>query len=385
MTAPADAAEFRRALLAHFDANRRMLPWRTRRTPYRVLVSEFMLQQTRVDTVIPRYERWLKRFPDFGALARATADDVILAWQGLGYYARARNLHRAAREVRERYGGRLPEEPAELKTLPGVGEYTAGAVASIAFGRAVPAVDGNVRRVLARLLDLADPTPARLGREAARLVDPERPGDFNEAMMELGATICTPRAPGCNRCPVAGWCGARTAGTTGERPAPRPRRRVRRVEYAVAVVVDAAGRTLLARRPDQGLLAGMWEFPCREVEAGRGERAILEATLDIARGVLGATGRHGAAPPPRRLVAAESLPAVRHAFTHLRATYRPVVVRAPARARDGGLPPRAGDSPVRHVWVRPGGHDELALPVAQQKIAELLTRWLASTPRPGSG
>ena len=388
VSGPADAVAFRRALLAHFDASRRALPWRDGRTPYRVMVSEFMLQQTRVETVIPYYERWLRRFPDFEALAGATVDEVILEWKGLGYYARARNLHRAAREVRERYGGRLPAEPGELRTLPGVGEYTAGAVASIAFGRAVPAVDGNVKRVLARLLDLERPAAGRLRHEAARLVDPERPGDFNEAMMELGATVCTPRSPRCAECPVARWCRARMAGTAEARPGRgRGRRRgVRREEYVVAVVVDEAGRTLLARRPPEGLLARMWEFPCEGVggEGGSAE-ALREGALRIAREHLRAIGPHGQPggdppPPTPHLVAAASLPAVHHAFTHLRATYRPVIVRLGARTRRD-----RADRAARHAWVRPADLDELALPVAQQKIGALLTRWLASNPRSGSG
>ena len=362
---PGGVAAFRAALLAHFDASRRALPWRVGRTPYRVMVSEFMLQQTRVETVIPYYERWMRRFPDFDALAGAEVDDVILEWKGLGYYSRARNLHRAAQVVRERYGGRLPADPDELRTLPGVGEYTAGAVASIAFGRAVPAVDGNVKRVLARLLDLERPAAGRLRREAARLVDPERPGDFNEAMMELGATVCTPRSPGCAECPVARWCRARMAGTVGERPGRGRRRGVRREEYAVAVLVDEAGRTLLVRRPPQGLLAGMWEFPA--VRVG-GEGAGAGAALPLAASDLRP---------------AESLPVVHHAFTHLRAAYRPVIIRVPPSAN---LPcPGARFASHGSAWVHHTDLDDWALPVAQQKIGALLTRWLACTPRSGSG
>ena len=361
----------RSALLAHFDASRRALPWRVGRTPYRVMVSEFMLQQTRVETVIPYYERWMRRFPDWDALAGAALDDVILEWKGLGYYARARNLHRTAQVVRERYGGRLPADPDELRTLPGVGEYTAGAVASIAFGRAVPAVDGNVKRVLARLLDLERPAPGRLRREAARLVDPERPGDFNEAMMELGATVCTPRSPECAECPVARWCRARKAGTVGERPARRGRGRgVRRVEYAVAVLVDEAGRTLLVRRPPKGLLAGMWEFPAVRVDGGGG--VGVGAALPLAASDLRP---------------AESLPVVHHAFTHLRAAYRPVIIRVPPSTRRDGCPShRPGAAASRgSAWVHHADLDDWALPVAQQKIGALLTRWLACTPHPGSG
>lgn len=340
-----------------------------------------MLQQTRVETVIPYYRRWLTRFPDWRSLAGATDDEVLLEWKGLGYYGRARNLHRTAKMVCERFGGRLPEDLRELRSLPGVGEYTAGAVASIAFGQTVPAVDGNVRRVLSRLLDVGDPTPARLRDEAMRLIDPDRPGDFNEALMELGATICTPRSPRCDACPVGVECGALAAGTVAERPSRSARKRVPRVEYAVAVVVadaadaaaargtagDAYPRTLLVKRPPTGLLAGMWEFPA------------LASLAD-----LGLTGTPG-----------PSLDPVAHAFTHLRATYRPVIVRVAAGAAGAlgpgtaaGLAPRAAahpPPPTDHAWAHPGHLDEWALPVAQQKIGALLREWLRGNRRRASG
>lgn len=313
-----------------------------------------MLQQTRVETVIPYYQRWLARFPDWRSLAGASDDEVLLAWKGLGYYGRARNLHRTAQVVCERFGGRLPQDPHDLRSLPGVGEYTAGAVASIAFGTAAPAVDGNVRRVLSRLLDVGDPTPAQLRDEATRLIDPDRPGDFNEALMELGATICTPRSPRCDVCPVGDECGALAAGTVAKRPLPRVRKRVPRVEYTVAVVVaEAPGgpRTLLVKRPPTGLLAGMWEFPA------------LAALPD-----LGLTGTPG---PP--------LDPVTHAFTHLRATYHPVIVRvAPGAAAPTQPPPD-------HAWTHPDRLDEWALPVAQQKIAARLRDWLRGNRPPASG
>ncbi len=353
------------------------------------MVSEFMLQQTRVETVEPYYARWLGKFPDWDALAAATLDDVLVAWKGLGYYSRARNLHRTARAVRERHGGELPSDPAALRALPGVGEYTAGAVASIAFGAPAPAVDGNVRRVLARLLDLARPTPAQLRREAARLVDPARPGDHNEAMMELGATICTPRAPRCEQCPVGVWCAALARGTVAERPAPRRRRPVPRVDYATLVAVDRAGRMLLAKRPDSGLLAGMWEFPSapvREPDPAAVAKSALERLGALGLGAvglgavgLGAVGAGALGAPDRRTAL---LPSVRHAFTHLRATYHPVIVaseplgdRVPARplARSND---QAGDPAPQHVWVGPAQVDEHALPVAQQKIARLAVAWM---------
>ena len=372
---------FRRALLDHFDRSRRALPWRSERTPYRVMVSEFMLQQTRVETVIPYYERWLRRFPGWDALADAGEDEVLREWTGLGYYRRARNLHRVARVVRDRFGGELPEEPAALKRLPGVGEYTAGAVASIAFGRAVPAVDGNVRRVLCRILDVAAPTAGRLREEAARLVDPERPGDFNEALMELGATVCTPRAPGCGGCPVRGWCGARAVGTVDERPARRPRREVARVGYGVVVVVRGdrpSAVTLLRKRPESGLLAGMWEFPSIELSGDErpGGVRIAAAAARLLKD-LGVPARPTTPLPP-----------VRHAFTHLHATYHPIICLPHPTPLP--IPPLAGDNgadlpPPTPTWVPLAHLDDYPLPVAQQKIAAQLRAWLRDNPRRASG
>ena len=363
-----DPAAFRSALLGHFDRHRRPLPWRTDRNPYRVTVSEFMLQQTRVETVGPYYARWLERFPDWRTLAAAPLDAALLEWKGLGYYSRARNLHRTARAVRERYGGELPADPVALKTLPGVGEYTAGAVASIAFGRQVPAVDGNVRRVLARLLDLARPTPAQVRREAARLLDPDRPGDHNEAMMELGATICTPRAPRCGECPVAAWCAALAAGTVAERPATRPRRPVPRVDYATVVAIDAAGRILLAKRPEEGLLAGMWEFPSGEVRESDPDTVARSALQHLS--IFGASGRR-----------TELLATVRQTFTHLRATYHPVVIRfdrggSPTPEGEAAGQPEPLAAVPEHAWIRPAEIAGYALPVAQQKIARLVEAWM---------
>lgn len=362
------------------------------------MVSEFMLQQTRVETVAPYYGRWLVRFPDWSTLAAAPLDDVLLEWKGLGYYSRARNLHLTARTVRDRYGGELPADPATLRTLPGVGEYTAGAVASIAFGKPVPAVDGNVRRVLARLLDIAEPTPARLRREAARLLDPSRPGDHNEAMMELGATICTPRAPRCEACPVADWCAALAAGTVAERPARPGRRPVPRVDYATVVAIDPAGRVLLVKRPEKGLLAGMWEFPSVEFSSvefsspevgevgGNGAPSAVTAAALKHLATLVGHGRESA-PVTRQADGltrqadgptgpAARLPPVRHAFTHLRATYHPVVIPCdPGRTNTRTAPPNTRTARPA-TWTHPARFDDYALPVAQQKIARLLEAWM---------
>ncbi len=260
-----NAATVRRLLLAAYDAGKRSLPWRGETDPYRIWVSEVMLQQTRVETVIPYYGRWLERFPDIATLAAAEEDEVLRVWQGLGYYSRARRLHEGARVVRERHGGFLPSSSEELRNLPGVGHYTAGAVASIAFGEAVPAVDGNVRRVLSRLFDLPNPSSIQLRRLSATLVDPKRPGDFNQALMELGATVCKPKSPKCGICPVDEECRARVAGTVEDRPSRKPKKLAPEVDVAVAVAVvrDESGELqfLLRKRPVSGLLAGMWEFP----------------------------------------------------------------------------------------------------------------------------
>ncbi|MBW3554704.1 MAG: A/G-specific adenine glycosylase [Gemmatimonadetes bacterium] len=330
------------ALLAHFDRTRRDMPWRRTSDPYAIWVSEIMLQQTRVDAVIPYYERWMARFPSIEALAGADLDDVLVQWQGLGYYSRARNLHRAAMVVRERLGGRVPREAEELRRLPGVGEYTAGAVASIAFGRRVAAVDGNVRRVLSRLYDLERPRAADLRRLADDLVPAARPGDFNQALMELGATICTPRSPRCDTCPVYRWCRARQLGVQENRPRPKQKKRVPEEHVETAVIVREDGALLLVRRPEEGLLGGMWEPP------GEHRPAAVRALID------------GADPGP------EMEPVV-HVFSHKRVTYRPRIHHAVGAS----LPDGSGVA-----WVTGERLSGYALPVAQARIARRALRLL---------
>jgi A/G-specific adenine glycosylase len=281
---PSSHQALREALLGHYDRAARDLPWRKDTDPYRVLVSEIMLQQTRVETVKGYYGPWLERFPSIEALAAADEDAVLKAWEGLGYYRRARNLHRAARVVREDHGGELPVSLAELRGLPGVGEYTAGAVASIAFGEAVPAVDGNVRRVFARLFDVPQPKPAWLRKTAEELVDEHRPGDWNQALMELGATICTPRSPKCDICPVARWCAAGDAGTVAVRPIAAKRRAVPSRELGL-LVLYSEGRVLLEKRQEGGLLGGLWAFP--ETDDPGGDPGALAEALGLAVGPVG--------------------------------------------------------------------------------------------------
>jgi A/G-specific adenine glycosylase len=288
-------------LLAWYDAHRRDLPWRRDRDPYRVWVSEIMLQQTRVETVLPYYARFLERFPDVRALAAAPLDDLLARWSGLGYYRRARRMHAAARQVVDEHGGRFPESAGELRGLPGIGAYTAAAVASICFGAAEPVMDGNVERLAARLLaEPGDPKArgprARLVAAAAALLDPARPGDGNQALMELGATVCTPRSPRCQRCPLrepgrgpglAGepryeGCRALAAGDPEAYPPPRRRRPTERQRRLLALV-EREGRLLLFRRSeDSGLMPGLWELPWVELgtgEGGEGEPPAPPAAL----------------------------------------------------------------------------------------------------------
>jgi A/G-specific adenine glycosylase len=297
--------------------------------------------------VIPYYRRWLERFPDVAALAEASVDDVLLAWQGLGYYRRARGLHAGARVVRERHGGAVPSGHGELRALPGVGEYTAGAVASIAFGARVGAVDGNVKRVLSRIHDDASLPPCRLRALADAWVDPVRPGDWNEALMDLGATLCTPRAPACAACPLAPWCRSRAAGTQEARPAPPATRPVPTRMLATAVVVDREGRGFLVRRPEGALLGGLWALPDGELDEGAAPREIRRGARCAARSAGVALGRS-----PGLMM--EPVP---HRFTHLAVTYRPVVLAGEALQNEN------------RRWVPLEGPWPVAVPVAQQKIA----------------
>jgi A/G-specific adenine glycosylase len=255
----------RGALLAWFDRSARDLPWRRDPSPYRVWLSEVMLQQTRVDTVIPYFERFVRDFPDVRALAAASVDDVLARWSGLGYYRRARQLHAAADAIVERFGGELPSTVEELRSLPGVGAYTAGAVASIAHGRPVPLVDGNVARVIARLAGLREAFDTAAGARAtwaiaARLVPSDRPGDFNQSLMELGSLVCTPTSPLCLTCPVRAACTAAREGLQEVLPLARKRAAVRELVWTALVAVRGR-RVLLARRPLDGLFGGLWEPP----------------------------------------------------------------------------------------------------------------------------
>jgi A/G-specific adenine glycosylase len=274
-----------RRLTDWYRVARRDLPWRRTRDPYRIWLSETMLQQTRVDVVVPYYERFLARFPTLESLAVADEEDVLRQWAGLGYYARARNLRRAAAAVLRDHGGELPCDAESLAELPGFGRYTVGAVRSIAFDQPAALVDGNVKRVLARLQALERPSDGELWRLAESLVPEKHAGDWNQALMELGATVCTPRKPTCLLCPVQASCSAHRSGDPERFPAPAKRASVRRVEV-IAGLLERGGRVLLVRRPPGGLFAGLWELP--NLEGGDGP--ALEAALRARTGITAKAG-----------------------------------------------------------------------------------------------
>ncbi len=290
------------ALLAWYDRNARVLPWRGIHDPYRTWVSEAMLQQTRVETVLPYYSRFLSRFPTVGSLAQADEADVLKMWEGLGYYSRARNLLNGARQVMRDYDGSLPPDPAKLRKISGIGPYMAGAIASIAFGIPVPAVDGNVIRVVSRLCsirdDVSDPAVRRrIESFAADLVPPDRPGDHNQAMMDLGAGICVPGTPDCTRCPLVSFCNACAAGIAADLPV-LPKARPQKVIPWTVLIIRSGDRFLLRRRTEK-LLQGLWCFPM--IEGHLVPENVLKAVRDSWGLVCRDPRSHGSA---------------RHVFTH---------------------------------------------------------------------
>lgn len=343
---------FRTRLLRWYRANRRSLPWRSSRDPYRIWLSEIMLQQTRVETVMPYYARFLERFPTVADLAAAPLDDVLRLWAGLGYYSRARNLHAAARQVVRDHAARFPTDFATLQTLPGVGRYTAAAVASIAAGEAVAVVDGNVKRVLARLCAMsgsvdAPATVERLWTIAQTLIDPRSPGDFNQAMMELGATICVPRSPVCATCPVHRDCLAVRDGAQDSLPV-RRKKKASPIVHAIALAVVDRQQILLEKRADTGLLAGLWGLPQYPLDAGAEAEA---AARQIAASHFRNSIRIGG-----------SIGGVEHVFTHR--TLRLQIVAASASARL---------SPTRtQTWARLDGSDTLAKSTLDEKCLAIV-------------
>lgn len=345
----------RRSLLAWFRRSARQLPWRGTRDPYRIWVSEVLLQQTRLQTMLPYYERFTDAFPTVHALAAADEEQVIKLWEGLGYYSRARNLHRAAKMIVNELDGRLPAKAEDWRRLPGVGRYTANAIASIAFAERVPVVDGNVKRVLARVFNVEEcvddaKTERLLWSIAEALVARKSPGDFNQALMEMGSLICTPRSPLCDECPIRRVCDARALGRQESLPVRRKKKPVPHYEI-VAGAVRKNGRYLLGKRPSEGLLGGLWELPGGKVKRGETHEQALKRELKEELEIEVAVGT---------LVAS-----VKHAYSHFKVTlyvYRCQHVAGRAR-------------PLHHAevkWVRRKDFSNYAFPAATRKVLHLL-------------
>jgi A/G-specific adenine glycosylase len=344
-------------LLTWYDRHARKLPWRGVADAYAVWVSEVMLQQTRVETVIPYFKRWMERFPDIPSLAAAGEQEVLAAWEGLGYYARARNLWRAARLLVDGGSTRLPKDPRELEKLPGIGRYTAGAIASIAFGVDAAALDGNIKRILARVYDLDLPIDRpqgvqRLWEMASSSLTPGRAGDHNQALMDLGSLICLARDPKCDDCPLEPVCLAKAKGTQNERPLRSPRKPIPHISVAAAVI-RRKGRVLIARRPSHGLLGGMWEFPGGKQQDGETLPEALEREIYEELGTAIGVG--------------EPLGTYEHAYTHFRVTLTAFHCRL-----TGGEPQPLEASEL--AWVKPEALGDYPMGNIDRRISRELAK-----------
>lgn len=354
---PLPSRAFAAKLLAWYDESTTEMPWRGQRDPYRIWLSEIMLQQTRIAAAEGYYHRFLNRFPTIQSLAAASLDEVLKLWEGLGYYARARNLHRLAQVVVKEYDGHFPASAEALQALPGIGPYTAAAVASIAFGEAVAVLDGNVVRVLARLIDSPDEISQpkvvkQLWELASTLLPPKRPGDYNQALMDLGRMVCTPRRPDCQHCPVREFCLAAARGTQELRPVKKPKAPLPEVRAAAAVIRDEASRLLLVQRPEDGLLGGLWTLPGGRCEPDETYADCLRRSLAQTLGIEIRVGSEMAA-------ATQTL-----THFHLR-------LRAFACELIAGTP--SGET--RWAWVAPAELSSYSLGKADREVVEQLERW----------
>lgn len=362
MTTGERSARLADRLLTWYERNSRNLPWRSTSDPYHIVVAEFMLHQTRVSTVLPYYDRFLAQFRGWAQLASASLDDVLKVWEGLGYYARARHLHQLAAAVCQSHGGQLPASRADLLALPGIGDYTAGAILSIAFGQDEVAVDGNAKRVLSRLLGITqDPGTqkgaASLETEAKRLLPSGRAGQFNQALMDLGTAICTPRSPACAACPWKDDCFAFANDLQGKLPTRREKKPLPHYEVAAGIIWKD-GSILIARRPPSGLLGGLWEFPGGKQEPNETLQQCLAREIREELEI--------------EVVVGDLLTQVEHAYTHFRIT-----LHAFSCTFVSGTPQAIGCTAWR--WVLPGELEDYAFPTANRRIIQ---RLLESPARP---
>jgi A/G-specific adenine glycosylase len=356
--APASMAAIRRRLIAWYRRHRRDLPWRRTRDPYCVWISEIMLQQTQVATVIPYYERFLARFPNVGCLAAADEHEVLRHWEGLGYYRRARQLHRAARQIVAEHDGNFPQTQADVERLAGIGRYTAGAILSIALDQPAPILEANTVRLHSRLLAIEDDPASRIAQKqlwqfAAAVLPRRGAGQLNQALMELGSLVCTPRAPRCGQCPLSGWCLAKARGL--EEAIPRPAKKI--AAEAVregAVVVWRAGHVLLRCHPTGERWAGLWDFPRFPLD----DESPIGVADELGRGIAQQTGL--------RIVLGDPLATIRHSVTRFRITLDVFHAR-----RAGGRLRSAGGGELR--WLRPAELADMALSTTGRKIARLIS------------
>jgi A/G-specific adenine glycosylase len=348
--------ELRRSLLYWYAQEGRELPWRKTQDPYAIWVSEIMLQQTQVKTVLPYYHRWLEKFPTLQSLAEAEQQAVMLLWQGLGYYARARNLHRAAQEVVSNYGGQFPTQMEAVLALPGIGKTTAGGILSSAFHQSWPILDGNVKRVLARLAGLSIPTKYALSflwKGSEVLLDPENPKAFNQALMDLGATVCTPKKPACLLCPWSSFCQAHHLNLQSVIPMSETRDPLPHKLIGVAVIWNEQGQILIDKRPQSGLLGGLWEFPGGKVEPNE---TLAECVVREIQEELGI-----------EIAVLEHFMTIEHAYTHFKVT----LSVHHCRHLSGNPQPIECDE-VK--WVSLDELDQYPFPTANQKIIEALRK-----------
>ncbi len=334
-------------LLAWFSKNKRPMPWRSQKSPYRTFISEVMLQQTQIKTVIPYFERWMKVFPDIESLAAAPIDKVLKLWEGLGYYTRARNLHKAAQMICEKHGGKIPSDFDSLFALPGIGRYTAGAIASIGFEKRVPLVDGNVARVLSRLFnikkDILKPETQKFLYEIAGQLVPEKsPGDFNQALMELGSLICIPAMPNCTACPVSSVCSAYKKGNQESLPIKSKALQKKEVRIAAAFILND-GKILVRKRPAKGIWGGLWEVPSITSPVKNSFRELIERYIHNEY-------KMKAAP-------IASIEPITHHLTHLKMTISPFVFKTNQGHVNSGS-----------RWVSRSGITKLSFPVPYQSL-----------------
>lgn len=349
-----------RKLLSWYDANARSLPWRSDPTPYRVWVSEIMLQQTQVETVIPYFLRFMERFPNLRSLAEAEENEVLQLWEGLGYYSRARNLHKAARMIVRDFGGQIPADVSALKSLPGIGAYTAGAIASIAFGAREPALDANIRRVTIRLLNLHEApgsqTDKTLWNFARQMLPPSRAGDVNQALMDLGSSVCTPADPLCPGCPLRCECLAFQNGSQNDLPMRKPKSKPPH-KLVLAAVIRRGSQVLLCRRPADGMLGNLWEYP---------GASVPETTTDFSQALQALVAERF----ELSIEVKTHLGAFKHAYTHFRITLHAFDCLISA-CEPQPLPPDFAWAPIAELSAYPMG-----------KVARLVSQRLQeSNPR----